>query len=363
MTTTDPNNPALIWWGRSDLAYNRNAVIRAAMRRLGWAIYDYRSGLLDTLHMKSPTLPTSARLVWVPCFRQRDVATAARFAKRHGLPLVFDPLISAFDKQVFERGKFAKDSPQAKRLFTRERSLFQLADLVVADTAAHAAYFQEAFGLAKDRTVVIPVGADEAMFHPQEKTASTNGRVQVLFYGSFIALQGPETIAKAAAHCDAVDWCMLGEGPLRPACEAIVRGLEHVRFEPWRPFSELPERIIQADILLGVFSDSDKAGRVVPNKVYQAMASGRPVISRAPLPGTFPWSEQTPFEQSGVMTVPANDPAALADAVRSLASDPARRQQAGQAARATYEQHGSVTHVTQVVSDVLDRVLTLGGTH
>lgn len=354
MTLKADNNPSLIWWGRSDSAYNRNAVIRAALQRLGWVLHDYRPGLMDTLRLASPPRPADAQLVWVPCFRQRDVATAARFAKRHGLPLVFDPLISAFDKQVLERGKFAEDSPQAKRLLAKEKSLFRLADLVIADTAAHAAYFQSAFGLAKERTAVIPVGADEAMFTPRD-TSPGKGRVQVLFYGSFIALQGPETIVKAASHCDAVDWCLLGDGPLRAPCETLASGLAHVRFEPWRPFAELPGRIGKADILLGVFSDSDKAGRVVPNKMYQAMACARPVISRQPLPGTFPWNDQAPVEHSGVMTVPANDPQALADAVSTLANDSAMRQQAGQAARATYEQHGSVAHITQVVSDVIDR--------
>jgi len=353
MNEQTPRKPAVIWWGRSDPAYSRNAVVRESMQRLGWDIIDYRPGLMQTLGLSSGgQLPGDASLVWVPCFRQRDVASAARFAKAHAIPLVFDPLISAYDKQVFERRKFAEGSSRAKRLLEWERKRFALADLIVADTEAHAVSFRESLGTASGRTAVVPVGADDALFQPQPARPTEGRRSEVLFYGSFIGLQGPEVIARAAVLCDAVDWCLLGDGPLRPACEKIAKGRDHLRFEPWIDYEDLPARIGQADILLGVFSDSAKAGRVVPNKVYQAMACARPVITRMPLTDAFPWGDEEASD-SGVTLVPPNDPDALARAVEQLADDTSRMQAQGIAARKTFEHHGSIGRVTEAVAAVL----------
>jgi spore maturation protein CgeB len=94
--------------------------------------------------------------------------------------------------------------------------------------------------------------------------------------------------------------------------------------------------VSSAAICLGVFGTSAKAARVVPNKVWQAMAAGRPVIS-ADTPGI---REAITDGVSGLL-VPPGDPAALAQALRTLAADPALRARMGEAARAAYLEKGA----------------------
>jgi len=272
----------LLWWGRFDPRYSRNGVLRELMRKLKIEISDFHpyfcrfADIEATLrHLPQPDA------IWMPCFRQRDVAAARRWCNRHRIPLIFDPLISSYDKQVFERYKLTEGSPEARKLLEWERKIFGMADHVIADTSCHARFFQETLGVDENKISVIYVGAEEQMFTPQAKPAPSDP-IEVFFYGSYIPLHGAQTIIEAARCYEGppVHWCMLGSGPARAECENAAQGLTNLTFEPYIPYEQLPQRIHQADILLGVFGTTDKAGRVMPNKGFQALAAGRPVITQ-----------------------------------------------------------------------------------
>ncbi len=275
--------PSVLWWGRFDPDYSRNRILRKLLPGLGWNVVDFHPRLssLGDLEARLKRIG-KPDLVWVPCFRQRDLAAASRWAKCQGVPLLFDPLISAYDKQIFERKKYAPQSWQAKRLYRWEQALFKRADILVADTQTHADYFSEEFGIRPDRIKVVYVGAEEPLFHPAPMPDHADGSpLEVLFYGSFIELQAPQIIVEAARVYTGlpVRWTLLGKGPLRAECERLARGLDNVYFENPIPYVQLPARIHEADILLGVFDAGAKAGRVIPNKVFQALACGRPVVT------------------------------------------------------------------------------------
>lgn len=311
--------PRVLWWGRFAPDYSRNRILRKLLPSLGWEIADFHpffSSLADIeARLRRLGRPD---LVWVPCFRQRDLAAASRWARRHSVPLLFDPLISAYDKQVFERKKYPVGGSQARRLHRWEQVLFNGADIVLADTPAHADYFCEEFGVKPDRIKVVYVGAETPLFHPAPMPDHADGSpLEVLFYGSFIELQAPQIIVEAARRYEGppVRWTLLGKGPLRAECERLARGLDNIRFEAPVPYAQLPARIHQADILLGVFDAGAKAGRVIPNKVFQALASGRPVVTRRS--AAYPAACRDNGE-CGLFWVEPGDPGALARAVAQL---------------------------------------------
>ena len=293
--------------------------------------------------------PEPAEAIWVPCFRHRDFNSARRYADKLGVKLVFDPLISSWDKVVHERQKYPADHRRAKRLLRWERSLFCRADIVIADTRLHADFFIEELGAPADRTHVIPVGAEQPLFTfqpPQTPRAVP----EILFFGSFIELQGPQYIVEAARLVPEARWTLLGEGVLRKRCEALAEEAHNLHFESWLPYPELPERIGQADILLGIFGDSPKAGRVIPNKVYQALACGRPVVTR--LSEAYP-RELYDSQKSGLFFVAPGDPAALASTVRSLISDTTELSFLAEQAAATYLKCFSAQRIEQELLGVL----------
>ena len=338
----------MLWWGRFDPDYARNRVLRRCLQQSTWHIADFspRSSLTAAWEARWQAFE-NVDVVWVPCFRQRDIGSASGWCRQRGLPLFIDPLISAFDKQVNERAKFASGSAKAQRLLAWERKLFALADRIIADTQAHADYFSDTLRIPAERIRVVPVGADEGVFTAQPATAPGD-RVEVLFYGSFVALQGAEVIVEAAGLCQGsrARWCLLGDGPTRAAAERRAAGLDNVCFEPWISYENLPARIAAAHIVLGVFGSTEKTQRVIPNKVYQALACGRPVVTAAT--SAFP-ADLLDATDSGISWVPAGDAQALADAVIALTDAAGTLAQVGTNSRRTYERYFSESEVASAL--------------
>ena len=330
-----PQAKTVLWWGRFDPDYSRNRILRHCLIESGWRIDDFKPrwsalGHIEaTWRLKKMLRPD---LVWVPCFRQRDIAAAARWARHRQIPLLIDPLISSYDKQVYERSKLAPHSRAARHLLTRERRLFQQAECVLADTQAHADYFHDTLGAPLDRLHVVPVGAEESMFRPGPPSVQP---LEVLFFGSFIPLQGPRVIVEAASRCQdlPVRWSLIGRGPLLAECLNLASGLSNVTFEDWMPYEQLPARIHKAAIVLGIFGTTPKARRVIPNKVYQGLACGRPVITLESL--AYP-DDITSAAESGIRWVPPGDSEALAAAVSELASHPQNLARLAACAQSTY---------------------------
>lgn len=93
---------------------------------------------------------------------------------------------------------------------------------------------------------------------------------------------------------------------------------------------DLRRRVAESDVCLGVFGCSDKAARVIPNKVYDALAAGRPTITR-----DSPAARELLTDGETALLVPPGDGAALAAALRGLL-DRGERERLGTAALRLY---------------------------
>lgn len=257
-----------------------------------------------------------------------DMPAARRVAR--GRPIVFNPLVSLHDTLVGDRGRFRVGSPAATILRAVDARAFRAADLVVADTDAHAAFFREAFRLPPERVEVAFVGADEPLFRPGWHPP---GPFEALFVGKLVPLHGLETILAAAELLPEVPFRIVGDGQQAPLLQDRPANVAHVA---WIPFEDLPEAYRGAGCALGVFGTSEKAARVIPNKVFQALACERPVIT-----ADTPAARELLTDGVDALLVPAGDPQALAEAIGRVASDDGLAASLAGAGRATYEARAS----------------------
>lgn len=352
----NPDRPTVLWWSRSGRDYSRDRIIRESFSSLGWKIEDFAPKISATADLEARWRRIKRPdLVWVPCFRQRDTAAAQRWAAANNVPLIFDPLISAWDKQVSERQKFAPRSFRSQRLRAQEAKLFQQSSAVVADTDLHADFFSSTFEVARSNIITVPVSAEESLFFPAENPRPAVQRPNILFYGSFIGLQGPQNIARAAREYPNAHWTFIGSGPLKDECVSIAGECSHVTFEDQVPYKELPNRIRSADILLGIFGDTPKASRVIPNKAYQALACGRPLITR--ISDAYPFSKSS-SQNSGVSFCEPGNADAICRTVDSLLDlSPLQATRLSDAASQSYRDHFG----NDIVRNQLAKALTTAG--
>lgn len=325
---------SILWWGRWPQRDSRNQVLRRLAAGTGLATPSFRPAIsrLGDIEASLRRIP-APDAIWVGSYRLRDLKAACTWGRRHGVKVVFDPVVSSYLKQVFERRKFPEGSLRAKRLLRREQALFAMPDLVIADTQCHADAFRDILGVPGERIKTIYIGADETAFTPAPLPERKAGEpVEVLFYGSFIPLHGATTIVRAAklAAGEGVRWTLVGSGPLRNACIREAQGTGDIVFEDYMPQERLAEKIRSSDILLGVFGATPQASRVMPNKFFQSIASARPVVTRA-----SPAYPQAALDSLGVRFVEPENPRAILDAVLAWRERPAR-EAAAKAARELY---------------------------
>lgn len=254
---------------------------------------------------------------------------AAKLAAR-GRPIVFDPLVSLSDSFVADRGRFRPGSPAARALLAIDRAALRAADLVVADTEAHADFLAELGGIPRERVAVCLVGAEERVFGPGWRPVEP---FHALFVGKLIPLHGLETIVAAARLAPEVRFRIVGSGQLASALADPPANVECV---PWVDYGDLPGELHAAGCALGIFGGSAKAARVIPNKAYQALACGTPLVT-----GDTPAARELLVDGESALLVPPGNPTALATAVRRLGGDEALRRRIAAGGHAAYRLHAS----------------------
>ena len=350
----------VLFWGRFDPGYSRNRVYAALFRKLGWEV-DYffvkvwpRFGDVEAFFRGLAKKPLPD-LVWVPVCRQRDILAACRWAHRHGVKVIFDPMISAWDKKVLEQKKWDAREFRARRLLKLETKMMNAPDLVTWDTSCHLDFCARVLNVPRAKMRVLLTGTDETVFKPVETPKKgADEPFKVLYHGAYLPLHGTEYIVEAARMTQnlPIQWDFLGWGAYKAATEAKAAGLKNVRFLEKVPYVDVPKVICDHDIVLGVFGTTEKAGRVIGNKVYECMACARPTINEF-CPGYPPEAKSC----KAIKFVPPGDPAAIVAAVEEYRADWSNRESYFKEARDFFEKYLSMDVIEKQLADIIKDVL------
>ena len=349
----------VLWWGRFDPGYSRNRVYISLFRKLGWEVDFFfvrlspRFGDVEAFFRRLDSRPRPD-LVWVPVARQRDIAAACRWAHRRGIPVIFDPMISAWDKKVLEQRKWQAGEKRAKKLLAREKRLMAMPDLVCWDTSCHVDFCAEYLDVSRERLRVLLTGTDEEVFSPQPEKPAHGGDFRVLYHGAYLPLHGTEYIVEAARMTEGkgIHWDFLGWGAYKAATEAKAAGISNITFLDKVPYVEVPRVICEHDVVLGVFGTTAKASRVIGNKVYECMACRRPTINEF-CTGYPPEAASC----EAIKFVPPGDAAAIVDAVMEYKNDWSRREEYFASAREFFDRHLSMAVIEKQLADIVSEVV------
>jgi colanic acid biosynthesis glycosyl transferase WcaI len=233
---------------------------------------------------------------------------------------------------IRSRGGMARWAP------TVESCLLRLADRISTISPQMCARLVQK-GIPQERVVQIRNWADEPVaeypVHGRSEDASLRqdwslGTNHIALYSGNIANKQGITIlieaARLTAHRRDITWVICGQGPYRPALENLAEGMDNIQFHDLQPTVRMHEFLAMAAVHL-LPQLPGAADLVLPSKLTNMLASGRPVVATADR-GTGLFDE---VDGCGMVT-PPGDAASLARAVCELIDDPERRQVLGLAA-------------------------------
>jgi glycosyltransferase involved in cell wall biosynthesis len=336
----------VLYFGTYERNYPRNAQVISSLRGAGVEVVEHhvsvwegrrdnwqagasaaaRLAVAELRLLRRPPTEFDALVVGYP--GHLDLTAARRAAA--GKPVVFNPLVSLSDTFVADRRRFTPTSIAGRALRAIDRQALRAADLVVADTDASADFLAELAGISRNRVEVCFVGAEERVFSPDWEPVEP---FEALFVGKLIPLHGLETVLEAAGLAPGLRFKVVGSGQLETLLQDRPPNVEHV---PWVDYERLPRELRSAGCALGIFGSSDKARRVIPNKVFQALACAVPVIT-----ADTPAARELLTDGESALLVPPGDAEALAAAVARLAEDPPLARRVGDAGLAAYRARAS----------------------
>ncbi len=250
-----------VFFCRADINYSRNQIIL---------------NLIKGLNLK--------KIKILPYGNKRKFFNAFFNRKR----IINDFFISIYDSKFIDQRAYYNTNIKNKFiLFFYDYINFKFSRYLLADTKEHFKYWEELFGKTKADVLVLPVLANNNIYFPEPGRRKVNkvGELKLLFYGSYIPLQGIDKIIKAInliKHLN-IKVKLIGNGLEFKKIIDLIKELnlsDIITVNGERVLEQdIAKEINDSDVIFGIFGNSRKAKSVVPNKVYQGLACKKCILT------------------------------------------------------------------------------------
>lgn len=216
-------------------------------------------------------------------------------------------------------------------------------------------------GKPRDRVRMVPNSSDLDLFSPGPKDAELVERYGLgsRFVVGYAGAIGPSNAVEdnvpeaarllAEAGRSDIVFLIAGDGKSLPALKQRCEGLDNVIFAGSMPKAEVPRFTRTCDTLMVLFADKPILATNSPNKFFDGLATGRPMLVNS-----AGWTKDLVEENQCGMYFPAQNGAALAEAVARLADDAELLERFGYNARKLAEERFARDLLAQQVLETLE---------
>ncbi len=266
-------------------------------------------------------------------------------AARHRVPFVFE-VRDLWPEAAIQMGALSRTGVLGRVAKALERFLYRRSAAVIALSPGMAEGVI-AEGYPAERVHMIPNSCDLDLFHPGPKDPELVERfgLEDRFVVGYAGAIGPSNAVEAsvpeAARLlkergrDDIVFLIAGDGKSLPLVRELKErhGLDNLVLAGSMPKRDVPRVTRTADALMTLFADVPILYTNSPNKFFDGLATGKPMIVNSP-----GWTRDLVEEHGAGLYVPPGDGAALADAIERLADDPDATREIGARARRLAEE-------------------------
>lgn len=268
------------------------------------------------------------------------ILPAQRWSRRYRSRLIFE-VRDIWPLTLQELGGLSGRHPLVAAMSWFEARAYRVADAIVSVLPAAGAHFV-AHGMTPAKLSIIPNGVSpDGLLEPAQKVpanvraATAGSRFTVGFVGTLGVANSLDALIESARllASEEIRFVIVGQGSEEARLKLLAADLPNVAFAGAVAKSDVPATLRQFDVCyVGYHRSPLYRFGISPNKVYDYMAASRPIIMAAEA------ANDVVADADCGLTVPPDDPVALAAAVQSIrALSAPRRATLGANGRAAVE--------------------------
>ncbi|MGH7380717.1 MAG: sugar transferase [Candidatus Methylomirabilales bacterium] len=280
-----------------------------------------------------------------------------------GCPFVFE-VRDLWPESLLASGIGKENSFLMRRLERLALFLYQQSDRIVVVTDALKDCLVTQKGLSREIIHVVENGVETGQFFPRVETKELrqrlglDGKFVVSYIGTMGYAHGLEVVLEAADRLREVlpdvVFLLVGEGAEKARLQEMAAKLrlDNLQFVDQQPRDRIPAFINMSDVCLVPLRRAELFATVLPSKMLEFMACGRPVVL-----GVDGQARTILDEAQAGIYVPPGDPEALIEALLRLYRDSALRARLGENGRAFIVQHFAREEKALEYLHILERLI------